>query len=407
MNRVDSHNSVAERPAAEASEVQTPGYFSIGDMEAGVNGTVVPAWWLNSVQEEILNVIENAGIVPSKVQSNQLMSAIVNMIQTNNSVVQIIQNINDINSSLSSIHTIANSGVIAAAEAQTTANNGLIAAADADDKASEALNTAQNGFMLASEKFITLDDAVNASDYLELTRLYLTNGDSTNFPDDLDYPIFFKVNNTEDGGAAIQNVCDSSGSRVYNRIGNINSSDIENIIVNWTPWNSIAVPEIVKNVAIVTDPDGQEPGKYLVVTFETESGDQLAYIDLSDLISVYISGNNGISVFNNQIGLKIDSANANGLSIGEAGLQLAAVNSLTIVRNSIDTAAGIAENEVLTVDPYIVGQNRFQLFMLGLLCSPGEDRQYLEIGTANQSSTKIKILFPIAAGSRLEYIIYS
>jgi hypothetical protein len=407
VNKVDSHNSVAERPAPEASEVQTPGYFSIGDMEAGVNGTVVPAWWLNAVQDEILTVINNAEITPSKVDSAQLYAAIVHIISKNDFVVGANHTADEALNLAQTASSVAANGVALATAAQNTADDSTSAAAAAQNTADNALTTAESSLDLAQARYDKIDSVVDANTMIYSIRYYLTNTGCLNFPTELIFPVFFKVNITRNGEAASQSVWDSTGSRVYSRVATINFSEPENPIIEWTPWNSIAVPEIVKNVDVVTNPAGQEPGKYLAITFETEDGDQIAYVDLSDLISVYVSGNNGITVSNNQIGLKIDAANANGLSIGENGLQLAAVNSLTIVRKFIDTTSAIAENEVVTVDPYIVGQNKFQLFMLGVLCECGQDKSYLEVGTDNQTSTLIQILFPIPAGTRLEYIIYS
>lgn len=57
--------------------IQTPDErFHDGDPFAGVQGTVVTADWLNTVQEEIATVIEQAGLVLDPVATNQLYQAI-------------------------------------------------------------------------------------------------------------------------------------------------------------------------------------------------------------------------------------------------------------------------------------------------------------------------------------------
>ena len=57
--------------------IQTPdNLFHDGDPFNGVQGTVVTAAFLNSVQEEIAAVIESAGITLDAAQSNQLLAAI-------------------------------------------------------------------------------------------------------------------------------------------------------------------------------------------------------------------------------------------------------------------------------------------------------------------------------------------
>ena len=39
-------------------------------------GTILPAWWLNQVQSELLAVLTAAGIRPDKAKTNQLADAI-------------------------------------------------------------------------------------------------------------------------------------------------------------------------------------------------------------------------------------------------------------------------------------------------------------------------------------------
>lgn len=62
--------------------------FHDGDPFNGIQGTVVTAQWLNSVQEEIVSVITAAGIPLNAGQSNQLLAAIRSVI--NNSSVGVV-----------------------------------------------------------------------------------------------------------------------------------------------------------------------------------------------------------------------------------------------------------------------------------------------------------------------------
>lgn len=67
MYRIDSAGSIG-------------GKFTDGNPQAGQEATVLPADWLNSVQEEISGVIEFAGIGLSKPTQTQLRQAIVALI---------------------------------------------------------------------------------------------------------------------------------------------------------------------------------------------------------------------------------------------------------------------------------------------------------------------------------------
>jgi hypothetical protein len=72
--RTDNSSSVPSIPAIPAPGSQ--GFFSNGDPLTGQPATVVDAWWLNMIQEEIRNVVVGAGITPSKTDNTQLRQAI-------------------------------------------------------------------------------------------------------------------------------------------------------------------------------------------------------------------------------------------------------------------------------------------------------------------------------------------
>lgn len=61
--------------------------FHDGDPFNGIQGTVVTAQWLNSIQEEIVSVIAAAGIALDVNQSNQLLAAIRSVINNSSATV--------------------------------------------------------------------------------------------------------------------------------------------------------------------------------------------------------------------------------------------------------------------------------------------------------------------------------
>jgi hypothetical protein len=72
--RTDNNSSVPHIPAIPAPGSQ--GFFSNGDPLTGLPATVVDAWWLNMIQEEIRNVVVAAGITPNKQDNSQLLQAL-------------------------------------------------------------------------------------------------------------------------------------------------------------------------------------------------------------------------------------------------------------------------------------------------------------------------------------------
>ena len=74
MHRVDTSTAAVERPDPEAEG--TPGYFTQGNILAGIPATVPGQDWFNAVQEEIINVIIQAGLEPSKNERDQLARSV-------------------------------------------------------------------------------------------------------------------------------------------------------------------------------------------------------------------------------------------------------------------------------------------------------------------------------------------
>lgn len=74
MERITSSDAVGVRPAND--EAGTPGYFTNGDPGVPTPATTVTAEWLNRVQEELVAVIEDAGLTLDPDDDTQLLQAI-------------------------------------------------------------------------------------------------------------------------------------------------------------------------------------------------------------------------------------------------------------------------------------------------------------------------------------------
>jgi len=75
MFRIDTATAALLKAAYPAEGPEK--YFQDTD---GAGGTIIPAWWFTQIQEEITNVIEDAGITPDKSDDSQLSAAITAMI---------------------------------------------------------------------------------------------------------------------------------------------------------------------------------------------------------------------------------------------------------------------------------------------------------------------------------------
>jgi microcystin-dependent protein len=79
MFRIDNSSAVSVRPTP--GPPGTPGFFTNGNPATAQEATIVDDWWANSVQEEILTVIEQAGITPDKGSISQLFEALNRLYQ--------------------------------------------------------------------------------------------------------------------------------------------------------------------------------------------------------------------------------------------------------------------------------------------------------------------------------------
>ncbi len=111
-------------------------------------------------------------------------------------------------------------------------------------------------------------------------------------------------------------------ARIYTRTATINNSDPENPVVTWSPWQSVATPNNLESVDVQVDPPGQPSGTYLVFVYSTTSGTDTLYVNLSQLMPVYTSGNGAIDISTDyRVSLRIDPSSM-GASVSDSGLKI-------------------------------------------------------------------------------------
>lgn len=79
MFQTDQPSAVPARPSPGAAGTQ--GYFTNGNPGTGLAATVVDADFLNMIMSEVVNVVIASGLTPSKTTYNQLLQAILILIQ--------------------------------------------------------------------------------------------------------------------------------------------------------------------------------------------------------------------------------------------------------------------------------------------------------------------------------------
>lgn len=95
------------------------------------------------------------------------------------------------------------------------------------------------------------------------------------------------------------------------------------------------VQGLIKDVQLVTNPDGQPAGTYIKITWEVDGNTKDMFLDVSKLIQVYAAGQ-GIDIVNNKtISLKLDPATDKYLTLTDAGLKLAGIDDA--IKNAVDT----------------------------------------------------------------------
>ncbi len=79
MHQIDNAWAIASQPAPQP--VGMPGSIQGGDDTINLLATVVDYDWANTVQAEIVNVVQNAGLALNKTDDTQLLQSIIAIIQ--------------------------------------------------------------------------------------------------------------------------------------------------------------------------------------------------------------------------------------------------------------------------------------------------------------------------------------
>jgi len=126
MQRIDSEDVSASLPAPQPLGA-TPGYFKDPDAILGTLGTKITADWLNAIQEEIAGVILEAGLTLDKTATDQLKTAVLQLISTNaTSEAEVLDLISDNTLSEADVINLINSNAVdsySADQTLTTANS--------------------------------------------------------------------------------------------------------------------------------------------------------------------------------------------------------------------------------------------------------------------------------------------
>lgn len=77
MYRIDNPSAAAALPTPKPPG--TEGYFTAGNPTTGQQATIVEADFLNTVQEELMNLINKGGITPDKTNNAQVLQALSNL----------------------------------------------------------------------------------------------------------------------------------------------------------------------------------------------------------------------------------------------------------------------------------------------------------------------------------------
>lgn len=77
MHRIDHTTNIAQLPTP--GPAGTPGYWTSGDPQTGVEATILDQDWFNAIQEELIYLVTRADITPAKSQFNQIYAALLAM----------------------------------------------------------------------------------------------------------------------------------------------------------------------------------------------------------------------------------------------------------------------------------------------------------------------------------------
>jgi hypothetical protein len=105
----------------------------------------------------------------------------------------------------------------------------------------------------------------------------------------------------------------------------------------------------LNNAELVVNPEGQTAGTYIKLTFNTDSGKNPIFINVTSLIDIYTVGNGlqfGTGDNAKQISIKLDSENEGTyLTVGSGGLKLTGVTAIKTQVDNIIASVGLGSGE--------------------------------------------------------------
>ena len=95
------------------------------------------------------------------------------------------------------------------------------------------------------------------------------------------------------------------------------------------------------------------------------------------------------------------------LGVRVTALEAGTAASVAVKRGRLILEAELASGSELDLgESYVVGSNRLMLFFDNVLLEPGETEQYVEVGTAGDTSQTVQTNFTMPADGLVTYVIF-
>lgn len=91
MHRIDNASAATSLPTPKPAG--TGGYFTAGNINVGVDATIVEFDWLNTLQEELMNIILKGGLASDKANNAQVLQALGTMLTGAATIATVTQDI--------------------------------------------------------------------------------------------------------------------------------------------------------------------------------------------------------------------------------------------------------------------------------------------------------------------------
>lgn len=148
---------------------------------------------------------------------------------------------------------------------------------------------------------------------------------------------------------------------------------------------------------------GAQPGdKYVDFVINVKDASETAehiYLPVNDLIDVYIAGN-GLDLTGNAFSVKLDTANANGLSVGASGVALAvATDSVTGAMSATDHAQFTADSTKLAGISAQANKTTVSTEKSGVIEIDGVAKTVVEFATDAEVAEMLDAVLPAPSNS--------